>query len=101
MSLRVHAPICNSPLKRRAVGQWSLVRRAKPREISHVDRLVRGHYRWFREGRYQPGERLVAADLAAQFDVSRAPVREALAILVGEGVVEIKKELRRANRSSR
>ena len=44
-----------------------------------------------REGRYQPGERLVAADLAAQFDVSRAPVREALAILVGEGVVEIKK----------
>lgn len=63
----------------------------KPGETSHVDRLVRGIIDAFREGRYQPGERLVAADLAAQFNVSRAPVREALAILVGEGVVEIKK----------
>ena len=65
--------------------------REKAGEVSHVDRLVRGIIEGFREGRYQPGERLVAADLAAQFDVSRAPVREALAILVGEGVVEIKK----------
>jgi DNA-binding GntR family transcriptional regulator len=64
---------------------------AKSSQVSNVDRLVRGIIEGFREGRYQPGERLVAADLAAEFNVSRAPVREALAVLVGEGVVEIKK----------
>ena len=91
MSPRVHAPLQLATEAaysgRDDVSEVS----AKPSEISHVDRLVRGIIDGFREGRYQPGERLVAADLAAQFNVSRAPVREALAILVGEGVVEIKK----------
>jgi DNA-binding GntR family transcriptional regulator len=41
------------------------------------------------EGSYSPGQRLIAADLAEQFDVSRAPVREALHILAGEGVVDL------------
>ena len=90
-SLSVTAPISIDPALRASDKVDIRQESEKPREVSHVDRLVRGIIDGFREGRYQPGERLVAADLAAQFDVSRAPVREALAILVGEGVVEIKK----------
>ena len=91
MSPRVHAPLQLATEAAHSGGDGVSEALAKPSEISHVDRLVRGIIDGFREGRYQPGERLVAADLAAQFNVSRAPVREALAILVGEGVVEIKK----------
>ena len=40
-------------------------------------------------GRYAPGQRLIAADLAEEYGVSRAPVREALHVLAGEGVVEL------------
>ncbi len=40
-------------------------------------------------GRYAPGQRLIAADLAEEYGVSRAPVREALHMLAGEGVVEL------------
>lgn len=39
--------------------------------------------------RYAPGQRLIATDLAEEFGVSRAPVREALHVLAGEGVVEL------------
>ncbi|MVU82817.1 FCD domain-containing protein [Nocardia sp. ET3-3] len=39
------------------------------------------------EGHYAPGTRLVERDLAAEFDVSRLPVREALRMLVQEGLV--------------
>ena len=91
MSPRVHAPLQLATEAAYSGRDDVSEASAKPSEISHVDRLVRGIIDGFREGRYQPGERLVAADLAAQFNVSRAPVREALAILVGEGVVEIKK----------
>lgn len=42
-----------------------------------------------RQGRYVPGQRLVAGELAKELDVSRAPVREALHVLAGEGVVEL------------
>ena len=41
------------------------------------------------KGRYAPGQRLIASDLAEDFDVSRAPVREALHVLAGEGVVDL------------
>lgn len=39
-------------------------------------------------GAYVPGTRLVERDLAAEFDVSRSPVREAIRILNQEGFVE-------------
>ncbi|WP_308166602.1 GntR family transcriptional regulator [Nocardia albiluteola] len=39
------------------------------------------------EGHYAPGTRLVERDLAAEFNVSRLPVREALRMLVQEGLV--------------
>ena len=42
-------------------------------------------------GVLQPGEHLREAELAAALDVSRGPVREALAILEAEGQVEIRR----------
>ncbi|MFN3591250.1 MAG: GntR family transcriptional regulator [Thermaurantiacus sp.] len=50
-----------------------------------VDAIVDGVMR----GRYVAGQRLIAADLAEEYAVSRAPVREALHMLAGEGVVEL------------
>jgi len=40
-------------------------------------------------GKFAPGQRLISADLSELYGVSRAPVREALHLLAGEGVVEI------------
>lgn len=40
-------------------------------------------------GRYKPGERLNESDLAAQLDVSRPLVREALRQLEGEDLIEV------------
>src|ERR1051326_6945636 len=40
-------------------------------------------------GRYKPGERLVEDRLAADFKVSRNPVREALRSLASEGLVAV------------
>ncbi len=40
-------------------------------------------------GRYVPGQRLIAAELAAKLGTSQIPVREALHILSGYGVVEL------------
>jgi DNA-binding GntR family transcriptional regulator len=50
-----------------------------------VDAIVDG----VMAGRYVQGQRLIAADLATEYNVSRAPVREALHMLAGEGVVEL------------
>ena len=50
-----------------------------------VDAIVDG----VMKGRYAPGQRLIASDLAEEYKVSRAPVREALHMLAGEGVVEL------------
>src|SRR5258708_13648682 len=41
-------------------------------------------------GDLEPGERLIEADLAAQFDVSRGPVRSALSTLHRLGLVEMR-----------
>lgn len=40
-------------------------------------------------GAYEPGARIQEQEIAAQFDVSRGPVREALRILERDGLVEI------------
>ncbi|PKU23773.1 GntR family transcriptional regulator [Telmatospirillum siberiense] len=40
-----------------------------------------------REGRYRPGDHLIAKDVAAELQLSRMPVREALARLAVEGLV--------------
>ena len=53
------------------------------------DRVLRTIIEGLLEGRYQPGERVVARQLAEQLDVSIVPVREAIHILAGEGVVDL------------
>lgn len=40
-------------------------------------------------GALEPGSRVVASELASRLGVSRAPVREALAVLAGQGLVEL------------
>jgi DNA-binding GntR family transcriptional regulator len=57
--------------------------------ISLVSQLVESIVDGVMAGQYVQGQRLIAADLAEQFGVSRAPVREALHVLAGEGVVEL------------
>ncbi|GHF35179.1 DNA-binding GntR family transcriptional regulator [Amycolatopsis bartoniae] len=42
------------------------------------------------EGRLKPGQDLNSVDLAARFECSRTPVREALMLLESEGLVEIR-----------
>lgn len=56
---------------------------------SLVGRLVDAIVDGVMAGRYAPGQRLIAADLAEEYGVSRAPIREALHMLAGESVVEL------------
>lgn len=56
---------------------------------SLVEHIVEGIVDGVMAGRFAQGQRLIAADIAEEFNVSRAPVREALHMLAGEGVVEL------------
>ncbi len=58
---------------------------ASPSRAEHAAEEIR---RAIREGRYPPGTRLVERRLAAELGTSHIPVREALARLVDEGLVE-------------
>lgn len=42
-------------------------------------------------GRYAPGDRVNAAQLAKEMGLSKAPVREALHVLAGEGIIDMPK----------
>ena len=42
------------------------------------------------DGSRDPGSKLIERDLAAEFGVSRVPVRDALKVLDGEGLVELR-----------
>ncbi|WP_460796891.1 GntR family transcriptional regulator [Microbacterium sp. GXF0217] len=53
-------------------------------ESARVTRLLRDDIML---GRRAPGSRLVERDIAAELNVSRLPVREAIRALVGEGIV--------------
>ncbi len=60
---------------------------AKPQALSHWiadilrERIIRGEL--------VPGARLIEADIAAEFAISRSPIREALRILEHDGLVEL------------
>lgn len=43
------------------------------------------------DGRIAPGDRLIEMDLAAQFETSRAPVREAIRLLASERLVQLRR----------
>ena len=53
------------------------------------DRVLKTIIEGLLAGRYQPGERVVARQLAEELDVSIVPVREAIHILAGEGVIDL------------
>ena len=61
-----------------------------------VARAVQGIERLLRERHFAPGDRLIEADLAKALKLGRGPIREALRILAGDGVVELN-----ANRGAR
>lgn len=54
-----------------------------------VARAVQGIERLLRDRQFSPGDRLVEADLARTLGLGRGPIREALRILAGDGVVEL------------
>ena len=43
------------------------------------------------EGTLRPGDRLIEADIAAEFDISRGPVREGIRLLAVEGLVVLRR----------
>lgn len=53
------------------------------------DKIAARLREWILDGTLRPGERVVEIDVAARLDVSRAPLREALGVLEGQGLVRI------------
>jgi DNA-binding GntR family transcriptional regulator len=60
------------------------------RTASTVDQVVQQLKDAIRDGRLEPGRRLVQEELVEEFKVSRGPVREALRRLAADGIVELK-----------
>jgi DNA-binding GntR family transcriptional regulator len=60
---------------------------AEDAEVTPVTEIVDGVARGIIEGRLKPGDDLNSVELAKRFGVSRTPVREALFVLVREGLV--------------
>lgn len=60
-----------------------------PTETSASAAIVRDVLAGLYDGRYEPGQRLVEANLTAIFGISRGPVREALKGLAALGIVDI------------
>lgn len=56
---------------------------------SAVQRVVDLVLSRIRSGEYAPGQIIVARDLMTELGVSKAPVREGIHVLVGEGVMEL------------
>ena len=56
---------------------------------SAVQRVIDLVLARIRTGEYAPGQIIVARDLMSELDVSKAPVREGIHVLVGEGVMEL------------
>ena len=57
------------------------------RPITLVDQVVNAFIRAAAEGRFLPGDRVVEAEIAREFRVSRVPVREALRLLESQGIL--------------
>ena len=60
--------------------------KAAPSAVQRVIELVLAR---IRSGEYAPGQIIVARDLMSELEVSKAPVREGIHVLVGEGVMEL------------
>ena len=57
--------------------------------LSSPDTVAEALLDGIKTGRFVPGQRLIEADLTAELDVSRGPVREALKRLAAEGIVHL------------
>lgn len=62
---------------------------ARPTGRTGVDRALREIVLGLVNGRYRPGEKLNATKIAKEIDVGLVPVREALLLLAGQGVIEL------------
>ena len=62
---------------------------ARPTGRVGVDRVLREIVLGLVNGRYQPGEKLNANKIAKEIDVGLVPVREALHLLAGQGVIDL------------
>ena len=60
--------------------------KGKPSAVQRVVDLVLGR---IRSGEYAPGQMIIAQDLMSELGLSKAPVREGIHVLVGEGVMEL------------
>jgi len=58
----------------------------KPSAVRRVIDLVLSR---IRSGEYAPGQMIIAHDLMSELGLSKAPVREGIHVLVGEGVMEL------------
>ena len=61
-----------------------------PRANASVEIVLTELRTGIQRGRYAPGQRLITSELASQMKTSLAPVREALHLLIGEGLVEMR-----------
>lgn len=59
------------------------------KSASAVERVVRALFSGLMSRRFAPGQRLVEADLTAEFGVSRGTLREAFRRLAADGLIEI------------
>lgn len=66
-----------------------LPRIVSDRKLSAVEIAVHAILERIRTGEYVGGQRLVEADLAEELGLRRGPIREALRVLTGDGVVEL------------
>jgi DNA-binding GntR family transcriptional regulator len=62
---------------------------ARPTGRAGVDRALREIVLGIVTGRYQPGEKLNANKIIKEIDVGLVPVREALHLLAGQGVIDL------------
>ncbi len=66
-----------------------LLTNTSPPKLTVADRITEQLRERIRKGDYAPGQRLIEADLTAEFEVSRNALRESMRRLAGEGVIVI------------
>jgi len=77
------AKVANIDSKKTSKNQESAGVRRVEQALEHIEQGIR-------EGRYLPGHRLVEAELAENSGLSIGPIREALRVLAGEGMVDLR-----------
>ena len=73
----------------KTAGSADLSEFAVTAQVALADQVVQKLIKAITSGALKPGERLIETKVAANLGVSRGPLREALKILAGQGLVEI------------